>query len=369
MLNNPKSAGAICLSILILLLFSQNSYSQASPKPMSVIAYYAGNGQDIKHFRTDQLTHIIYSFLHLKGNRLTIDNANDSLTILQLVELKKQNPGLKIILSLGGWGGCQTCSEVFNTQKGREEFAKSVLYLFKTFNTDGIDLDWEYPALESIPGHQFIPEDRDNFTLLLQTLRKTVGPKYELSFAAGGFSDFLQKSVDWQKVMPLVNYVNMMTYDLVNGNSKRTGHLTSLYSTKEQIESTDHAVRFLDSIGVPMHKVVIGFTFYARLFNQVEPDNNGLYQKGNFFGYLNFKDFDHKIDSVNGYTHYWDSIAKAPYAYNKTTKTFATYDNEQSIRFKMQYAKDKKLGGVMFWELRGDKKTNGLLEIINQNLK
>lgn len=355
--------------LFTFFLVSKTTISQTAEKPLVIIAYYMGDGNDITNYKTEQLTHIIYSFLHLKGNKLDVDNANDSLAITKLAALKKTNPKLKIILSLGGWGGCETCSEVFNTEHRRQEFAQSVLQLFKIYQADGLDLDWEYPAIESVPGHQFLPEDKKNFTSLIKILRQTFGSDYELSFAAGGFKDFLNHSVEWDKVMPEVNYVNMMTYDLVNGYSKRTGHLTSLYSTPEQGESTDYAVRFLDSIGVPMQKVVIGLAFYARLFSGVEPENNGLYQKGKFSGYVIYRDIKEKLSTEAGYMQYWDNKAKAPYAYNVSTKTFATFDNLRSVHDKTKYAKERNLGGVMFWELRGDKESGGLLDMINEASK
>jgi len=354
----------IYLLQVVILFAGKTTFCQEPAKPMAIIAYYMGDANDITSYKTDQLTHIIYSFLHLKDNKLVVDNVNDSLAITRLVALKKTNPNIKIILSLGGWGGCPTCSNVFNSERGREEFAQSVLQLFKTYNADGLDLDWEYPAIESIPGYKFRSEDRQNFTYLIQILRKTLGPGYELSFAAGGFKDFLTNSVEWNKVMPLVNYVNMMTYDLVNGNSKRTGHLTSLYSTPDQSESTDFAVRYLDSIGVPMNKVVIGLAFYARLYSGVEPINNGLYQKGKFSGYVIYKDMDAQFGANTGYQYFWDSKAKAPYAYNQSTQTFATFDNLHSAYQKTRYAKSHNLGGIMFWELRGDKESGGLLDMI-----
>jgi len=329
------------LLIVILVLLSvsgRTAFGQTNEKPFAVIAYYMGNGEDITRYNTGQLTHIIFSFLHLKGNKLVVDNAGDSLTICKLVDLKKNNPKLKIILSLGGWGGCPTCSDVFSSPEGREEFAQSVLQLFQTYHADGLDLDWEYPAIESVPGHKYMPADRRNFTALLQTLRNKVGNGYELSIAAGGFSEFLEKSVEWDRVMPLLNYVNMMTYDFVNGYSKKTGHLTPLYSTPEQAGSTDNAVQFLDSIGVPKEKIVIGLAFYARLFSDVEPRNQGLYQKGKFSGYMVFRDFEKKLSVEEGYTTFWDSLAKAPYAYNPSTKTFATFDNTKSVYLKTKYA-------------------------------
>ena len=133
-----------------------NASSQNAPGKMVVAAYYTGDGININTYSIGKLTHIIYSFLHLKGNRLAVDNMNDSLAITRLVALKANYPDLKIILSLGGWGGCQSCSEVFNTASGRLEFAQSVLQLMKSYRTDGIDLDWEYPVLESLPGPAFL---------------------------------------------------------------------------------------------------------------------------------------------------------------------------------------------------------------------
>ena len=86
---------------------------------MAVIAYYSGNSKAIDNFPVKKLTHIIYSFCHLKGNRLNVDNADDSATIKKLVSLKAINPKLKVLLSLGGWGGCEFCSPVFATEAGR----------------------------------------------------------------------------------------------------------------------------------------------------------------------------------------------------------------------------------------------------------
>ncbi len=354
----------ILITLLMFAIATVNASSQDASGKMVVAAYYTGDGTNINSYSIGKLTHIIYSFLHLKGNKLAVDNENDSLAITRLVALKASYPDLKIILSLGGWGGCKSCSEVFNTASGRLEFAQSVLQLMKSYRTDGIDLDWEYPVLESLPGHQYIPEDKQNFTYLLQTLRETLGNGYQVTFAAGGFTDYLEKSVEWNKVMPLVDYVYMMNYDLVNGNSTTTGHLTSLYSTPGQRESTDRAVMFLDSTGVPMNKIVIGLAFYGRTFEKVDDINHGLYQKGKFSSFIPFKDIDEKLGKKSGFEQYWDNMAKAAYTYNKTTRTFATYENMQSVYYKTKYARDHKLAGVMFWELLGDKPTGGLLDMI-----
>ena len=130
----------IC-SVLYLLGLSN------SLKAQQVIAYYSGKAKHINPYYNQQITEIIFSFCHLSGNRLRVDNKKDTLTIRALVALKKKNKRLKILLSLGGWGGCKTCSDVFSTDSGRIQFAESVLHLTNYFHTDGIDLDWEFPAL------------------------------------------------------------------------------------------------------------------------------------------------------------------------------------------------------------------------------
>src|SRR5882762_3033615 len=110
-------------------------------KDFNVLAYYSAGPEKVDSLPAKKLTHIIFSFCHLTGNRLTVDNARDSLTIQKLVGLKKENPSLKILLSLGGWGGCKSCSDVFSSVEGRKEFVQSVLMLNRSLQTDGIDLD------------------------------------------------------------------------------------------------------------------------------------------------------------------------------------------------------------------------------------
>jgi chitinase len=353
-----------CLLFLLMIAAAQKTHKQKT----AVIAYYAGDAQSVSVYPVEKLTHIIFSFCHLKGNELWVNNQKDTLTIQKLVSLKKRNPALKVILSLGGWGGCEKCSEVFSTDEGRKEFAKSVKNLNVYFETDGIDLDWEYPAIEGFPGHTYKAEDKHNFTLLIETLRKELGPAPEISFAAGGFTKFLAESIEWDKVTPMVNKINLMTYDLINGNSTVTGHHTALYSTKEQLESTDHAVRYLDSIGVPKNKMIIGAAFYGRIFDVNKDTLNGLYQTGKFNTGISYSKLNKDSLQNEGFSSFWDNTAKAPYMYCAAKKQFITFDDKRSIMLKTKYVLRNQLGGIMFWQLGEDKPVNGLLDAIDAAL-
>lgn len=358
----------VFITMLTGFVYTGTVAAQATANNFKVIAYYSSNAGSIDSFPIEKLTHIIYSFCHLKGDRLNVDDKADSLTIQKLVSLKSRNPRLKVLLSLGGWGGCATCSDVFSTAAARETFALSVKELAAYFKTDGIDLDWEYPTIEGPPGHAYKPEDKDNFTALIQQLRNTLGQQQEISFAAGGFKKYLTDAVDWKAIMPLLDYVNLMNYDMVHGNSTRTGHHTPLYPTPEQNESVDACVKYLLSIGVPARKMVIGAAFYGRSWINVPGKNNGLYQPGQFKSFLPYNVFDQLINTKNGFRFYYDAQAQASYAYNPATKTFATFDDKQSIAKKTNYAMEHGLGGIMFWELSNDKR-KGYLDVIDDAVK
>ena len=181
---------------LIVFLFIHSSCF-GQKEDYKVIAYCTGSAENIKAHPIQKLTHIIYSFLKLQNDTLTFHNEKQQKTLQELVLLKKDFPKLKIMVSVGGWGGCAPCSELFSSAEHRNTFAKTVVALFEKYNIDGLDLDWEYPAIEGYPGHKYQESDRNNFTELVKTLRHEMGDKYLLSFAAGGFIKYLEQSIDW----------------------------------------------------------------------------------------------------------------------------------------------------------------------------
>ncbi|HTY57607.1 MAG TPA: glycosyl hydrolase family 18 protein, partial [Bacteroidota bacterium] len=225
--------------------------------------------------------------------------------------------------------------------------------------------DWEYPVVEGYPGHRHTPGDLHNFTLLVQELRRALGRKYELSFAAGGYADCILRSIEWPRVMPLVDRVNVMTYDLVNANSTVTGHLTPLFSSPDQKESADNAVRLLDSLGVAPEKIVIGAAFYARVWEGVRDSNNGLFQPGRFVRYVPYRDLGDYFGLNPGFRAFRDTVSGAPYSYSAARGLFATYDDPRSAALKTAYALKHHLGGIMFWEITGDLPLHGLLGSID----
>lgn len=86
-------------------------------------------------------------------------------TYEKIIDLKKKNPSLKILLAVGGWSfGTQRFKDMASNRYNRQLFVFSALEFLRERKFDGLDLDWEFPR-----GN----EDKKNFVALLK-----VGIKY-----------------------------------------------------------------------------------------------------------------------------------------------------------------------------------------------
>lgn len=337
--------------------------------PFRVVAYFRGDIKEVEKYDYNKITHLIYCFMYLQGNKLGFKNEDSENTLKACLALKKKYPHLKVMVALGGWGGCETCSDVFSSEQGRQEFATSVKEILVKYQADGIDIDWESPVLGGFKDHKATPADKQNFTSLIITLRKTLLKNHEICFDANSFKEFIDQAIEWNKVMPHVDFVNLMTYGLPADKRGHTGHHTALYSSPYQQESIDKAITYFDSLKVPLNKLVIGAAFYSFVVKEVDSVNNGLGQRGKFKANVNYNNLLEEYTGEKGYRYYWDGIAHAPFLYNSELKEFITFDNKQSVAAKTSYALNKKLGGIMFWRINGDTYIDGLLDAIDNQIR
>lgn len=345
------------------------SAQSKSDTTFRIIGFYRGGYHEMLKYDVDKLTHLVFGFTYLKGNKIAFNSTFDEETLRRLVKLKKKHPKLKVLISFGGWGGCETCSDVFATEKNRTIFAASVRDMLLKYHADGFDVDWESPVIGGYKKHKASNDDKANFTALLKTLRKQLPAGSELCFDANSFAEYLTRSVDWKEVMPYVDFVNLMTYTLPYNQSHHTGHHAALYSSPDQTESADLALRYLDSIRAPLNKIAIGAAFYGMLYEQVDSVNNGLYQTGKFKSYVDYSNIAASYLYHPDYQYAWDSLTQAPCLFSRRLGAFITFDDKKSVGLKTDYALQKKLAGIMFWRLNGDLFSDGLLDAIYERVK
>jgi chitinase len=321
---------------------------------------------------------LIFAFARL-GNGEVLLEPDAVQRLHRLIALKAANPQLKVVVSVGGWsvGGF---SEAASTAAGRQRFATSAAQLLAANNADGLDVDWEYPG-HGESGIKSSPQDRSNFTLLLQTLRATLdqvgaanshrGPDhYTLSIAAA--DGVFVNGIDIAAIEPSLDWFNLMTYDFVNSMTPTTGHHSGLNTSTlapADARSTERAVQQFLAAGVRPHKLLIGAAFYGREFADVQPAHDGLYQAyGHYQGEHSWPQLKTDFINRNGYVRYWDTVAQAPYLWNATTHRFISYDDPQSIAAKADYVKSHHLGGIMYWE-QGEDPQGELLGAVWQSLQ
>lgn len=365
--------------LVSLALFIAMKKADKKQRPV-VIGYVTGfNGLvDASQISAEKLTHINYAFVNVKDNRAFLQNLkNDTANFNRLNTLKLRNPDLKILISIGGWSWSENFSDAVLTDSLRKGFAQSAVDIIRKYKLDGVDIDWEYPGMPGEQGNVYRPEDKQNFTLMFEAIRKELnvleketGKKKLLTTATGGFPSFLNNT-EMGKASKYLDYINLMTYDYYSW--KQAGHHTNLYDSKTYPleNSADKAVKAYMVAGVPAAKLVVGIAFYGRNFKLGSTSQKGLGDtvlgSGNTYGrgYTYMKD---SLINKKGFVEYRDEDAKAPYLFNVATKQYITYDNEWSVANKCEYVLQNKLGGVMFWEYNSDRK-NYLLDQITKSFK
>ena len=308
---------------------------------MVVVAYVTSWTQEIPDPAT--MTHINYAFGHVNDSfdGVRIDNPE---RLRMIVGLKEKNPGLKVMLSIGGWGSGRF-SEMAASEKNRKAFVKDCRKVVGDFKLDGIDIDWEYPT-QSSAGISSSPDDTGNFTLLMRDLRRALGNKKLLTAATVCDA----KYIDFRSCVQYMDFVNVMAYDM--GNPPR--HHAALFPSPVSSHITaSQAVEEHLKAGVPASKLVLGMPFYGR----GNREDSGL------------KEYDRTGILPKGYEKRWDDVGKVPYIANEKGELVRGYDNSRSLAEKCQFILDHHLRGGMYWDYasdnsQGDERTTLYLSLL-----
>lgn len=372
-------AGLIaCIPFMMAATIGSHKADKYKKKKYVIIGYVGGYHGLIDTSLVDpsKLTHINYAFVNIKNNRAWLQTPKtDTANFRYLNSLKKKNPNLKILISIGGWGWSGNFSDAVLTDTAREAFAASAVDIVRKYDLDGVDIDWEYPN-DIGAGNVFRKEDKQNYTLMFEALRRDLntvqkekGRKMFLTTAVGGFKRFL-KNTEMGRAARSLDYVSLMSYDYFQDSLGIAVHHTNLYASKKYFnrDDADQAVHAFEAEGVPANKLVMGVAFYGRSARVTDSTNHGLGMKRTdrmpAGGYTYIKD---SLTNRNGFKYYRDEDAKAPILFNPNTMQFISYDDEWSVKNKCDYVKKYGLAGVMFWEYIEDRKEY-LLKEINKDL-
>jgi GH18 family chitinase len=361
------------------LLAAGGAAALAAEARPAVVAYVFPRGRVLEPhaIRAEELTHVNFAFANVVGGKVVEGSPLDAENLKVLTGLRQYHPHLRVLVSVGGWSWSKGFSDAALTARSRRVFVASAVDFVRRHDLDGFDVDWEYPGL---PGddNPHRPEDRENFTAMMAALRQALdregartGRHLLLTFAAGASRDFVAHT-ELEKLQAVVDFVNLMTYDFrVASPGEPAGHHANLYPSPADPDhvSADGAVADFLAAGVPASKLVLGVPFYGRAWEGLGSPG-GLYKEG--------RPPRERIDTSHpslaalvgreGWVRGWDATAQAPFLWNEGRKTFVTYEDEESLRLKSRYVREKGLAGVMFWEYGADR-SGALLDTLDAALR
>ncbi|MFI2778509.1 glycoside hydrolase family 18 protein [Streptomyces sp. ALB3] len=318
----------------------------------------------------------------------------------QLRELKAEHPGLKVMISLGGWSWSTHFSDAARTAASRKALVSSCIDLYIKGNLpqdgarggegaaaglfDGIDLDWEWPGSAGDTDTVFRPEDKRNFTALVHEFRTQLDayaksgrkggtkPKhYELSAFVPTAPAKIDAGFDVPRIMRDFDFVNLQGYDFHVSGEATTAQQSALYARGDF--SVDQTVRDWIRRGAPARKLVMGMPFYGQGWTGVTGGGDGLGQPAASPapatyapGYEDYKALRKLADSGQ-YTVHRDT--RNGHAWLFDGNTLWTYDDPQVLRAKTSYIRERGLGGAMFWSLDGDTDDGELMTAVDRGLR
>lgn len=353
-----------------------------SPAPVSpghnIVGYYMGwsryKGLALENINTSKITHLNYAFANITDdlNIAFADESNDLQNFESLRNLKNNNKNLRTLISIGGWDYSKYFSDAALNENNREVFAQNCLNFILKHGFDGVDIDWEYPVSGGLSTNVYRVEDKQNYTLLLKTIRAKLneqksrdGRNYYLT-ATGGTGSWYLNKIEGTKVTSCIDFIFVMAYDLNGPWSEYANFNAPLYNRLDfPVPGGDvsNGVNAYLNAGVSASKIVLGLPFYGYSYAVVNSENNGIGSKFSGASSITYDNVVANYLNNSIYTSFFDEVAKVPYIFGNGT--FISYENERSISEKATFAKNQGFSGAGAWEISFDRNAKLMSAISN----
>ncbi|KKK25249.1 hypothetical protein ARAM_003184 [Aspergillus rambellii] len=350
----------------------QPSCSSGSSASQKVVGYYEGwsSGRACRGLYPEDLlvtaySHLNFAFAFVDPDSFEIAPMSDGDTELysRFTALKTYNPGLETWISVGGWSmndanqpTAKTFSNLAGSESAQKKFFTSLVHFMSTYGFDGVDIDWEYPVASERSGKA---ADFANYVSFLKNLKNALGSgghKYGLTITLPSSYWYMQ-NFDIKSIAPLVDWFNVMTYDLHGTWDSTDPYIGSVVNAHTNLTEIKQTLDLLWRNDIDPSKVVMGIGFYGRSFTLSDPSCNtaGCPFSGGgtpgpcsaSAGTLMYSEIQ-DIVANDGATVTEDKEAAVAIV-TWDTNQWVSYDNNNTLKLKMDFANSKCLGGVMVW--------------------
>ncbi|EED77690.1 hypothetical protein POSPLDRAFT_134913 [Postia placenta Mad-698-R] len=200
---------------------------------------------------------------------LTWDEPSSAPGLLSRLVSAAHRSGKKVKLSVGGWTGSKYFSPAVSDADSRQTLAANILALYREFDLDGIDIDWEYPAQDGLDGNEVSPDDSANFLSFLQLLRTTLPPTSKISAAvqtvpfADANGNPLGDVSDFAKVLDWVLIMNYDTFGSSNTPGPNAPLSDACHNSTQPSSNAAAALGAWTAAGFPASQLILGVPSYG----------------------------------------------------------------------------------------------------------
>jgi len=253
--------------------------------------------------------------------------------------------GVKTILSLGGGGaGSDHFAAIMADAAMADRWIGESVAFVEAAGYDGIDCDWEFP------GNTL---DAANLVKLVAAYRKRL-PGTLLSMAVNA-SDWYGRWFDHAGLLPLFDYLNVMTYDFHGPWGDHAGHNAPLHPAPGDpdgagMNSAAGMAYWNITKGFPRDKLLLGIPCYGRSF--LVPRMHMPTKEASPRTYLGFNAVRKLL--AEGWRREWDAAAAVPYLVKDGVAEVISYEDEESATIKGRWAREQGYRGIFFWEVSQD---------------
>lgn len=329
-----------------------------------VLGYYPSyEGFDRDRIPWERLTHLCHAFITSddQGNIAPSEKAPDP--ALTAIAVEHDTP---VILSVGGWGDADGFEMATSTDAKMAKWVGDITKIVVDNGYAGLDVDWEFPRDQST---------KDRFTGLVRAIRDAFNEverstgKHLLITSAVTARPAEGQWIDGPALEPLIDFLNVMTYDFSGTFTEIASHHTPLTSSPKDPQvawrSTEAAMRYWEEVqGFPRSKLNVGIPLYGRKFPIREPYSKivGLDHQG--FGTPEYKEIQRLIGS-EGWSVFRDPDTQTPWALAPGDKPgLIAFDDVESATLKGRWARAEGYRGIFFWAIGHDYQPDGEHQLV-----
>ncbi|KAJ6857402.1 hypothetical protein NC651_038950 [Populus alba x Populus x berolinensis] len=359
----------IILFFSFAFLSSQNRCSVAQ-KWIKAGYWYGGSDFPIPDINSALFTHLICAFANVNSTTYELSIPSDFQQNFSNFTgiVKRKNPSIVTLLSI--WNGqpetyksilgeavnSSVLSSMLTQSSYRKSFIESSVKTARTLGFQGIDLFWLWPnstdlsKIGTLLDEWRATVDSEPRNSSVSKLILTMGVRYSPSLQSVSYPiNSMKRNLDWAHVV---------AYDYhMPSRENFTGNHAALYNPSSNI-STDFGIREWLSGGYPANKLLLGMPYHGYAWTLVDPSDSSLGAPASgpgvtidgSIGYRFVRSF------IKNYGYGARSVYNSTYVVNYFVagSTWINFDDVETVRAKISYAKEKGLLGYNVFQVIHD---------------